>query len=245
MVKTDDQIKQVPIVEKPLEIDQSETKLGKGQNQALKDLFNSFKGLFSNPPGLTYVLYHEIDTEEQGPVVSKLYREQLVQEQREDPELGHIYRYLEIPDDGSVNPEGKRGVLATGCNDWKNSFALASQHERSDVHMTNVLTFLLRKGANTVQNAVQSQYDKEVKYCEFTDVLSKRDLQEILKEVKLAHYSIDPTPDASDTDQLAVVLRYVSIKKACADEHLVRGLSLYEYEFQVWKKQPSTCLKNL
>ncbi|GFT13349.1 retrovirus-related Pol polyprotein from transposon 17.6 [Trichonephila clavipes] len=30
-------------------------------------------------------------------------REQLIQEQREDPELGHIYRYLENPDDSSVN----------------------------------------------------------------------------------------------------------------------------------------------
>ncbi|GFX09240.1 hypothetical protein TNCV_1068261 [Trichonephila clavipes] len=30
-------------------------------------------------------------------------REQLIQEQQEDPELGHIYRYLENPDDGSVN----------------------------------------------------------------------------------------------------------------------------------------------
>ncbi|GFX84457.1 uncharacterized protein TNCV_1820481 [Trichonephila clavipes] len=30
-------------------------------------------------------------------------REQLIREQREDPELGHIYRYLENPDDGSVN----------------------------------------------------------------------------------------------------------------------------------------------
>ncbi|GFV20456.1 uncharacterized protein TNCV_4142171 [Trichonephila clavipes] len=30
-------------------------------------------------------------------------REQLIREQREDPELGHIYRYLENPDDGTVN----------------------------------------------------------------------------------------------------------------------------------------------
>ncbi|GFV47153.1 retrovirus-related Pol polyprotein from transposon 17.6 [Trichonephila clavipes] len=30
-------------------------------------------------------------------------REQLIRDQREDPELGHIYRYLENPDDGSVN----------------------------------------------------------------------------------------------------------------------------------------------
>ncbi|GFX12319.1 hypothetical protein TNCV_63651 [Trichonephila clavipes] len=30
-------------------------------------------------------------------------REQFIREQREDPELGHIYRYLENPDDGPVN----------------------------------------------------------------------------------------------------------------------------------------------
>ncbi|GFV27033.1 retrovirus-related Pol polyprotein from transposon 17.6 [Trichonephila clavipes] len=30
-------------------------------------------------------------------------REQLIRDQRDDPELGHIYRYLENPDDGSVN----------------------------------------------------------------------------------------------------------------------------------------------
>ncbi|GFX91999.1 hypothetical protein TNCV_5004631 [Trichonephila clavipes] len=36
-------------------------------------------------------------------------REQLIQEQRDDPELGHIYRYLENPEDGSVN--------ATVCED--------------------------------------------------------------------------------------------------------------------------------
>ncbi|GFX60659.1 hypothetical protein TNCV_4917091 [Trichonephila clavipes] len=29
--------------------------------------------------------------------------EQLIREQREDSELGHIYRYLENPDDGSFN----------------------------------------------------------------------------------------------------------------------------------------------
>ncbi|GFW51409.1 hypothetical protein TNCV_4603591 [Trichonephila clavipes] len=30
-------------------------------------------------------------------------REQLIREQMEDPKIGHIYRYLENPDDGSVN----------------------------------------------------------------------------------------------------------------------------------------------
>ncbi|GFX12001.1 retrovirus-related Pol polyprotein from transposon 412 [Trichonephila clavipes] len=43
-------------------------------------------------------------------------REQLIREQREDPELGHIYRYLENADDGSVN--------ATVCEGWSQDFKL-------------------------------------------------------------------------------------------------------------------------
>ncbi|GFV97249.1 retrovirus-related Pol polyprotein from transposon 17.6 [Trichonephila clavipes] len=43
-------------------------------------------------------------------------REQLIREQREDPELGHIYRYLENPNDGSVN--------ATICKIWSQHYEL-------------------------------------------------------------------------------------------------------------------------
>ncbi|GFX87440.1 retrovirus-related Pol polyprotein from transposon 297 [Trichonephila clavipes] len=43
-------------------------------------------------------------------------REQLMREQREDPESGHIYRYLENPEDGSVN--------ATICENWSQDFKL-------------------------------------------------------------------------------------------------------------------------
>ncbi|GFX02278.1 retrovirus-related Pol polyprotein from transposon opus [Trichonephila clavipes] len=43
-------------------------------------------------------------------------RKQLIGEQREDPELGHIYRYLENPDDGSVN--------ATVCENWSQDFKI-------------------------------------------------------------------------------------------------------------------------
>ncbi|GFX02930.1 retrovirus-related Pol polyprotein from transposon 17.6 [Trichonephila clavipes] len=43
-------------------------------------------------------------------------REQPIREQREDPELGHIYRYLENPDDSSVN--------ATVCEGWSQDFKL-------------------------------------------------------------------------------------------------------------------------
>ncbi|GFV45927.1 retrovirus-related Pol polyprotein from transposon 412 [Trichonephila clavipes] len=42
--------------------------------------------------------------------------EQLIREQKDDPELGHIYRYLENPDDGFVN--------ATVCEGWSQDFKL-------------------------------------------------------------------------------------------------------------------------
>ncbi|GFW68164.1 retrovirus-related Pol polyprotein from transposon 297 [Trichonephila clavipes] len=74
LIIPDDQIKQLPKVEKPVEIDLSDTKLCEGQKQKLRDLFNGFKGLFSDQPGLTHVLYHEIDTGDKGPVVSRPYR---------------------------------------------------------------------------------------------------------------------------------------------------------------------------
>ncbi|GFX01372.1 retrovirus-related Pol polyprotein from transposon 297 [Trichonephila clavipes] len=74
LIIPDDQIKQLSKVEKLVEIGLSDTKLGEGQNKKLKDLFNSFKGLFSDQSGLTHVLYHEIDTGNQGPVVSRPYR---------------------------------------------------------------------------------------------------------------------------------------------------------------------------
>ncbi|GFU83740.1 uncharacterized protein TNCV_858191 [Trichonephila clavipes] len=74
LIIPDNQIKQLPKVEKPVEIDLSHTKLGEGQKQKLRNLFNGFKGLFSDQPGLTHVLYHEIDSGDKGHVVSRPYR---------------------------------------------------------------------------------------------------------------------------------------------------------------------------
>ncbi|GFX56532.1 retrovirus-related Pol polyprotein from transposon 17.6 [Trichonephila clavipes] len=74
LIIPDDQIKQLPKVEKPVEIDLSNTTLGEGQKRKLRNLFNGFKGLFSDQPGLTHVLYHEINTGDKGPVVSRSYR---------------------------------------------------------------------------------------------------------------------------------------------------------------------------
>ncbi|GFW77775.1 retrovirus-related Pol polyprotein from transposon 297 [Trichonephila clavipes] len=74
LIIPDNQIKQLPKIEKPVDIDLTDTKLGDGQQRQLKALFNNFKGLFSDQPGLTHVLYHERDTGDKGPVVSKPYR---------------------------------------------------------------------------------------------------------------------------------------------------------------------------
>ncbi|GFT30923.1 uncharacterized protein TNCV_1683011 [Trichonephila clavipes] len=74
LIIPDNQIQQSPKTEKLFEIDLSDTKLGEGQNQKLRNLFNGFKGLFSDQSGLTYVLYHEIDTGDKGLVVSRPYR---------------------------------------------------------------------------------------------------------------------------------------------------------------------------
>ncbi|GFX35540.1 retrovirus-related Pol polyprotein from transposon 297 [Trichonephila clavipes] len=57
-----------------VEIDLSKTKLEEKQKGELQDLFNSFQGLFSDKPGLTHVLYHEIDTRDNPPIVSRPYR---------------------------------------------------------------------------------------------------------------------------------------------------------------------------
>ncbi|GFW16508.1 uncharacterized protein TNCV_2351321 [Trichonephila clavipes] len=133
LVIPDDQIKQLPMVGKPVEIDPSDTKLDERQKQKLHYLFNSFKGLFSDQPGrmirwalklsefnmewehrpgaqnvVADVLSRNPVDNVEGSQISCVAlralalnsREQLIQEQREDPELGHIYRYLENPDNG-------------------------------------------------------------------------------------------------------------------------------------------------
>ncbi|GFX74691.1 uncharacterized protein TNCV_3121211 [Trichonephila clavipes] len=59
---------------KKVEIDLPKTKLEEKQKRELQDLFDSFQGLFSDKPGLTHVLYHEINMGDNPPVVSRPYR---------------------------------------------------------------------------------------------------------------------------------------------------------------------------
>ncbi|GFY07104.1 uncharacterized protein TNCV_4903461 [Trichonephila clavipes] len=60
----DSQIEKVvtTIEEGNVEIDLTKTGLEESQKKEFQDLFKSFKRLFSDKPGLTHVLYHEIDT---------------------------------------------------------------------------------------------------------------------------------------------------------------------------------------
>ncbi|GFX41674.1 uncharacterized protein TNCV_3110701 [Trichonephila clavipes] len=64
LIIPDGQVKQLRKVEKSVEIDPSDTKLGEGQKKKLRNLFNRLKGLFSDQLGFTY----------EGPVVLRPYR---------------------------------------------------------------------------------------------------------------------------------------------------------------------------
>ncbi|GFU73061.1 retrovirus-related Pol polyprotein from transposon 297 [Trichonephila clavipes] len=98
LIIPDDQIKQLPKVEKPVEIDLSDTKLGEGQKQKSRNLFNGFKGLFSDQPGLIRILYHKIDSGDKGPVASRPYRYDRVKQGIIDY---HIEKMLQ---EGTIRP---------------------------------------------------------------------------------------------------------------------------------------------
>ncbi|GFX33475.1 retrovirus-related Pol polyprotein from transposon 297 [Trichonephila clavipes] len=98
LIIPDDQIKQLKKAEMPVEINLSDTNLGEGQKQKLRNLFNGFKGLFSDQPGLTHVLYQEIDTGDKGTVVSRPYRYDRVKQGIIDY---HIEKMLQ---EGTIRP---------------------------------------------------------------------------------------------------------------------------------------------
>ncbi|GFV89441.1 retrovirus-related Pol polyprotein from transposon 17.6 [Trichonephila clavipes] len=109
------QIKQLPKIEKPVDIDHTDTKLGNGLQRQLKALFNNFKVLFSDQLGLTHVLYHEIDTGDKGPVVSRPYRYERVKQGIIDYHIDKMLR------DGTIcpitSPYASPVVLARKKND--------------------------------------------------------------------------------------------------------------------------------
>ncbi|GFW07878.1 retrovirus-related Pol polyprotein from transposon 297 [Trichonephila clavipes] len=98
LIIPDNLIKQLPKEEKPVDIDLTESKLDDEQQRQLKALFNNFKGLFSDQPGLTHVVYHEIDTGDKGPVVSRPYRYDRVKQGIIDYHIDKMLR------DGTICP---------------------------------------------------------------------------------------------------------------------------------------------
>ncbi|GFT98347.1 retrovirus-related Pol polyprotein from transposon 297 [Trichonephila clavipes] len=98
LIIPDNLIKQLPNEKKPVDIDLTESKLGDEQQRQLKTLFNNFKGLFSDQPGLTHVLYHEINTGDKGPVVSRPYRYDRVKQGIIDYHIDKMLR------DGTICP---------------------------------------------------------------------------------------------------------------------------------------------
>ncbi|GFT20859.1 retrovirus-related Pol polyprotein from transposon 297 [Trichonephila clavipes] len=98
LIIPDSQIKQLPKIGKPVEIVLPDTKLGEGQNQKLRNLFHGFKGLSLDQPGLTHALYHENDTGDKGPVVSRPYKYDRVKQGIIDY---HIEKMLQ---EGAIRP---------------------------------------------------------------------------------------------------------------------------------------------
>ncbi|GFU71696.1 retrovirus-related Pol polyprotein from transposon 297 [Trichonephila clavipes] len=88
----------MPKEEKLVDIDLTESKLDDEQQRQLKALFNNFKGLFSDQPGLTHVVYHEIDTGDKGPVVSRPYKYDRVKQGIIDYHIDKMLR------DGTICP---------------------------------------------------------------------------------------------------------------------------------------------
>ncbi|GFX62098.1 retrovirus-related Pol polyprotein from transposon 297 [Trichonephila clavipes] len=98
LIIPDHLIKQMPKEEKLIDIDLTESKLDDEQQRQLKALFNNFKGLFSDQPGLTHVVYHEIDTGDKGPVVSRPYKYDRVKQGIIDYHIDKMLR------DGTICP---------------------------------------------------------------------------------------------------------------------------------------------
>ncbi|GFW73373.1 retrovirus-related Pol polyprotein from transposon opus [Trichonephila clavipes] len=86
------------VEEEKVEIDLSKTKLEEKQKQELQYLFDIFQGLFSDKPGLTHVLYHDIETGDNPPVVSLPYRYDTMKQEILD------YHVDKMVKEGSINP---------------------------------------------------------------------------------------------------------------------------------------------
>ncbi|GFV68568.1 uncharacterized protein TNCV_3130231 [Trichonephila clavipes] len=79
-----------------VKIDLSKTKLEEKQKREIQDLFDSFQGLFLDNPGLTHVLYHEIDTRDKPSLVSRPYRYDRVKQEILDYHVDKMWKECTI-----------------------------------------------------------------------------------------------------------------------------------------------------
>lgn len=83
---------------------------------------------------------------------------------------------------------------------------------------------------------------------EFISIMGSKVIRQIIKEINEAHYFsliVDSTPDVSHTDQLAVVLRYVSLTDASAKERLVKLLPNIGHKAENLERAVLTLLEEL
>ncbi|KAG8336398.1 Protein unc-80 [Homalodisca vitripennis] len=92
-----------------------------------------------------------------------------------------------------------------------------------------LLTWAILKNVDMVVQRVVFLHEELMKLPSFPRKALEADLDlykggEMGKQARYLSLIIDSTPDESHTDQLAVVLRYVSLPNACANERLIQLL---------------------
>ncbi|GFW57164.1 retrovirus-related Pol polyprotein from transposon 17.6 [Trichonephila clavipes] len=85
-------------------------------------------------------------------------REQLIREQREDPELGHIYRYLKNPDDGSVNVTAEGEFNGKSESQFSPDYSLfCSRKSQNWDRFLHEFAFALRTSVNETTNKTPAE----------------------------------------------------------------------------------------
>ncbi|GFV95330.1 retrovirus-related Pol polyprotein from transposon 17.6 [Trichonephila clavipes] len=99
------------------------------------------KRLFSDQPGLTHVLYHEIDTGDKGPVVSRPYRYDRVKQGIIDY---HIEKMLQEGKIRLIQSPYASPVVLTGKNNGLPPDSLEAYRFATDYRKLNAITKYLR-----------------------------------------------------------------------------------------------------
>ncbi|GFT81159.1 retrovirus-related Pol polyprotein from transposon 297 [Trichonephila clavipes] len=125
----DSQINKVvkKVDEEKVEINLFKTELEEKQKGELQDLFDSFQGLFSDKPGLTHILYHEIDPGDNPPVVSRPYRYDRVKQEILDY---HVDKMLK---EGNIIPIQSPYASPVVLCRKNNGYSLAADYRKLNV----------------------------------------------------------------------------------------------------------------